>query len=269
MTMTSLQFPRLRFAIAVSPHRLLAWVLLAPLCIALPAFGATVDETRCGVLYLPGQYGPFDYRVATQEQKSLVEGAHFTPDVEQLIKGSTSTTAGGDLDYTLRAFPNHPRALKSMMDLGVREKTPRPRGSRWTVDCYFNRALRLTPDDPMVRMVLGIYLLRNGEKKGAVEQLEIARTIGASSANFHYNLGLAYFQVQDYEKARTQAYKARELGYELQGLKNMLVRAGQWREKPPESTPPPAPDAPAGSDAAKADAPKPDAATGETVLPKN
>ncbi len=70
----------------------------------------------------------------------------------------------------------------------------------------------------------------------------MARSIGADSGNFNYNLGLAYFQVQDYEKARLQAYKARELGYDLEGLKNLLTRAGQWREKEPVGAPPTAPD---------------------------
>ena len=30
-------------------------------------------------------------------------GAHFTPEVESLIRGHTTTTPGGDIDYTLRA----------------------------------------------------------------------------------------------------------------------------------------------------------------------
>jgi TPR repeat protein len=88
-------------------------------------------------------------------------------------------------------------------------------------------------------MVYGIFLLRSGDKKGAVEQLEVARSSGLSSGNFQYNLGLAYFQVQDYEKAREQAYKAREMGYDLGGLKNLLTRAGQWKDPPakvPEAT---------------------------------
>ena len=55
----------------------------------------------------------------------------------------------------------------------------------------------------------------------------MARTLGLSSGNFNYNLGLAYFQAQEYDKARLQAYKARELGYELDGLKNLLTQGRQ------------------------------------------
>src|SRR5262245_56299958 len=56
--------------------------------------------------------GPADYRIASDYLIRLVENAHFTPDVEMLNRGKSSTV-GGDLAYTLRVFPNHPRALKA------------------------------------------------------------------------------------------------------------------------------------------------------------
>ena len=215
---------------------LLVFITLASVGAATSSVAATIDEIRCGPLEILGIYGPFDYRTATALQKHLVESGHFTPDVESLIRGNGVVTPGADIAYTLRAFPNHPRALKAMMELGFKEKTDKPYNVKWPVDCWFNRALRYAPDDPQVRMVYAIYLMRIGKKKLAVEQLETASTMGASSANYHYNLGLAYFQVQEYEKARTQAYKAKELGYELEGLKNLLTRAGQWREKEPAAS---------------------------------
>src|SRR5262245_47118985 len=49
-------------------------------------------------------YGPFDYRTATDQQKKTVESYHFTTSVETLKAGTTSAL-GGDIDYTLRAFP--------------------------------------------------------------------------------------------------------------------------------------------------------------------
>ena len=61
-------------------------------------------------LDLHNAFGPFDYRTATKDKLKLVESYHFTPKVESLI-GGQSGTLGADIDYTLRAFPNHPRAL--------------------------------------------------------------------------------------------------------------------------------------------------------------
>jgi hypothetical protein len=108
-------------------------------------------------------------------------------------------------------------------------------------------------------MVYGLFLLKSGDKKAAVEQLEIARDGGLSGGNFSYNLGLAYFQAQEYEKAREQAYKAKEMGFQLDGLKNLLTKAGQWREPPPSA--PAQPEA----DAQKANEPT----AQQTAAPKN
>jgi tetratricopeptide (TPR) repeat protein len=252
MTMNFPSLPWLDYRFATKVR----WLLLS---ILLPAMGTTsmadaqeLDELRCGPLRPPGQYGPYDYRTATVEQKSLVEGAHFSKQNELLIKGTSQERPGPDIDYTLRAFPNHPRALKSVMDLAFREKTNKPFGTRYITECWFNRALRFTPDDPQVHLIYGIFLLKSGKNKEAVEQLETARSLGLDSANFQYNLGLVYFQAHEYDKARAQAYKAKELGYELEGLKNLLTRAGQWREKAADGTSPKA----TASPAAKSPAPK-------------
>src|SRR6202000_1946248 len=67
----------------------------------------------CGSLH--SSYGPFDYRDpgARGEALHLVEIAHFTNDVAELRRGNTSTVIA-DIDYTLRVFPHHARALASM-----------------------------------------------------------------------------------------------------------------------------------------------------------
>ena len=44
--------------------------------------------------------GPADYRVASESLILLVENAHFTPEVERLTRGKSSTI-GADLAYTL------------------------------------------------------------------------------------------------------------------------------------------------------------------------
>lgn len=193
----------------------------------LSAAGAQ-DPTLCGPI-ATGGVGPYDYRTATAQQKQLVEGAHFTRDIETLKRGRTGTV-GAEIDYTLRAFPNHPRALMAMMRLGQREKTERPGGTLFPVGCYFERAVRFQPEDPTARLLRGIYLLRTGQRQGAIEELEIARERAGDDANVHYNLGLAYFDVKDYDKALEHARKAYALGFPLDGLKNKLKGAGKWQD---------------------------------------
>lgn len=184
-------------------------------------------ESTCGPLYGMG-IGPLDYQSAPgTDVLKLVESAHFTPGVESLTKGSTGTF-GGDLDYTLRAYPNHYRALATMSRLQFKEKKPQPNGARWPVACYFERATRWRPNDANVRLVYGIHLFKDGFRKEAVEQLEMAVSLGLDTGNVHYNLGLALLETGDFEGAIRHAVRAYRLGFSLPALKTKLQKAGKW-----------------------------------------
>ncbi len=179
---------------------------------------------ECGEL--ANAYGPFDYRTG-RAKLAIVEGAHFTPDVEAL-RQSVTGRLGGDIDYTLRASPNHHRALIAMANLARQLNKEQPPGAKYTVPCYFDRAIRFAGDDPVVRLIYGTYLSRSDKKQEAIKQLELALALEEANANAHYNLGLVYFDLKDYPKARLHAQRAYELGFTLPGLRKMLVNAGQW-----------------------------------------
>ncbi|MDP2171364.1 MAG: tetratricopeptide repeat protein [Rhodocyclaceae bacterium] len=203
-------------------------------CIVI--FGMTISSTavaqgNCG--NLNEGYGPFDYRTQKHELK-IVEGAHFLPFVENLSRGNTSTTPGGDIDYTLRASPNHHRALLAMMKLSSKEKRDKPIGARYTIACWLDRAERFAPDDAMVKTIYGTFLLQKGKADEGVKKLEEALVMAGDNANIHYNLGLAYVDLKDYDKALASAHKAYQLGFPLPGLRNKLERVGQWRDLPPK-----------------------------------
>ncbi len=184
----------------------------------------------CGELRRANQYGPYDYTNVEHRTNKLpiVEVAHFTKDVERLISGNTSTSVGGDIDYTLRAFPNHHRALIAMSKLAIRDKTHKPRGARYTALCYFDRAVRFKPNDPIVYTVFANHLLKIGKVKLAQQKLEVAEKLDPENANIKYNLGLLYFKTKKYDKAMSYAKEAYALGFPLPGLRNKLKRAGKW-----------------------------------------
>jgi tetratricopeptide (TPR) repeat protein len=193
-----------------------------------PAMAAHTSQQAWDCGDLANGYGPFDYRKATLEQKKLVEGAHFTAGVESLLQGHRGKI-GADIDYTLRAFPNHPRALMAMVRLSEKEKRVQPDGARYTVDCYFDRAMRFAHDDPHVRLIYGIYLLRRNNPQGALRQFEEAKTLGLEDPNLDYNLGLAYFELGDYAKSLDHAKRAYALGFPLTGLREKLQAKGYWK----------------------------------------
>lgn len=208
-------------------------VLLLAVLAGGPAFAQT-EAVGCGSL--ENGYGPYDYRT-DHSKLTIVTGAHFTAPVEALIRGNTATRPGGDIDYTLRAIPNHHRALLSMIKLGEKEKTAKPSGSRYSVQCWLERAVSFRPDDAIVRMIYSGFLSSKGNVKDANNQLEFASTYAKDNAFTHYNIGLHYFDLKNYDRALIQAHKAIELGFTHSDLRNQLTAAGKWKE--PETAPVP------------------------------
>lgn len=193
---------------------------------------AQQGDSSCGNPFVNG-FGPLDYRVEQGQNRKIVEDYHFTPRVESLISGTTSSL-GADIDYTLRAFPNHHRALISMMNLGFRLKSPTPPGAQFSIECYFRRALQFRPDDTIARTIYAKYLASSGRKPEAIRQLETVVQEAKENAFSQYNAGLIYFEMGEFDKALLQAHRALSLGFDRQGgLKQQLQAAGKWVDAPP------------------------------------
>ena len=233
------------------------------LCVLLMSHGTYTlgqvvsgEDSTCGPLRPPGQYGPYDFR-KDRDKISVVVDNHFQPMVEHLISGQTSMYVGGDIDFTLRAIPNHPNALMSMMLLGEKEKTTAPRGSRYSVECWFERAIRFRPDDNVVRMIYTNFLTKKKRKPEAMQQLDIVLTTAKDNALTYNNVGLLYFDLGEYQKALVQAHKAIELGLNRPDLPRQLQSVGKWSDpvaetsEIPSNIPSPKLEAPAASETLK------------------
>ncbi|MBU3910160.1 MAG: tetratricopeptide repeat protein [Gammaproteobacteria bacterium] len=203
----------------------------------------------CGSLQ--NAYGPFDYWV-DKNMLGVVEDHHFTPEVESLVRGK-SGYIGGDIDYTLRAFPNHPRALLAMVRLGEKIRSERPGGANYSVRCYLDRAIRFRPNDSMARMIYSFYLVKRKKNAEALEHLEVATQHATESGNLHYNLGLVYIDLGKYDRALQHAQEAYRLGFNLPGLRAKLEKAGKWQDPPAAKT---EPDKEQGAESAAGDLPQ-------------
>ena len=137
---------------------------------------------------------------------------------------------GGDLAYTLNAIPNHPRALRTTIEYFKRNPMEARLETGMSIDCWMDRAIAYRPDDPLVRILYADELLKNGKRNDAVSQLQAAEQNANDSATIHYNLGLLYLDLKDYDRSVEHARKAYALGAPLAGLKNKLAQAGKWRE---------------------------------------
>lgn len=182
------------------------------------------DLVDCGSL--DNAYGPFDYRNAQYrtEKIPIVEQHHFNSDVESLRRGQSGTIIG-DLHYTLRAVPNHHRALASVaryqLGGGSTEKY-------YTAECYFDRALRFAPDDGAVYLIFGTFLHRKKNFEAARSRYQEAIALMPDSSEAHYNLALLWLDLDEVEKAKQEAIAAYRLGHPMPGLKNKLRRRGAW-----------------------------------------
>jgi tetratricopeptide (TPR) repeat protein len=187
------------------------------------------EDSRCGPLRPPGQYGPLDFRT-DRDKIGVVVNNHFLPEVENLLRGHSSITPGGDIDFTLRAIPNHPNALMSMMLLGEKEKSDQPVGSRYTVECWFERAIRFRPDDYVARMIYTSFLTKKNRKADALRQLDVILANAKDNPFTYNNVGLLYFDLGEYPQALAQAHKSIELGLDRPALRDKLTAVGKWAE---------------------------------------
>lgn len=218
-----------------------ATILLAglPIFFSLSSTAAAQpNSAACGSID-NGSNGPFDYRTDRGHRLKAVESFHFTPNVESLISGN-SAPVGSELSFTLRAFPNHHRALMAMVKLGEKFKTPQPPGATYSVECWFNRALRFRPDDSTVRMIYATFLAKYGRGPETLKQLEAATEAAGDNAFTHYNIGLIYFDIKNYDQALAQAHKAYGMGFSQVALRERLKSVGKWREPEVQAAKPPA-----------------------------
>src|SRR5207237_522134 len=205
-------------------------LLLLGLIFLIPASALAQDDRACPDILKAGQFGPFDYQqpVKYAKELSVVERVHFTPEVETLKHGAAGSLAA-DLNYTIRAFPNHHRALDSISRLSIKLNRLLIPAMQCSADGYFERAIRFAPADPWVHAAYGVHLYRWKKLPQAEDELLKADKLVPNEGNIEYNLGLLYVDLKQWDKAMAYAEKAYAHGYRLPGLKNMLVSAGKWR----------------------------------------
>lgn len=225
----------------------------AALLAAAPAYSAPAPNGKnyCGEL--KNAMGPYDYRVAPPGVLAAVEGGHFGAEVEAGVRGQTGSGIGPDLDYTLRALPNHHRALQTVLRFALRNKKQYLSGGKRPLECYFERAIRFQPDDGIAHGIYAAYLYGTGRTDAALESYLRAVELMPADASLNYNVGLLYLNRKNYERANHYAQRAYAQGIPLPGLKDKLLQAGKWDS---DAAPLPEP-APAGAAAPEPAVPPP------------
>ena len=203
-----------------------------------PWVGASLAGVRCSG---SGQgFGPFDYTSRGGENAKnleIVEAHHFTPAVENLVGGADSGGIVGDLDYTLRAWPNHHRALLSLIKYQInmdskanidskaaKSKLPTP------PECYLQRAIQYSPSDIVPYSLYGYFLRKIGHIEDAVKFYEKAMALDPENEKVAYSYSLVLIDLKHYDEAVKFAKIAYHHGKAPKGLKEMLIKLGVWKD---------------------------------------
>jgi Flp pilus assembly protein TadD len=198
--------------------------VLAVVATALSTFARAQEVQGCG--NLRNAFGPFDFRdaVAKRDALPMVEAYHFTREVESLQQGKSGYVMG-DIDYTLRAFPNHPRALNAMSRYALGGGKTWPNVDVQSADCYFMRAIAFQPEDPVPHLLFGNYLQKRNKRDDARAQYEEALRLAPQSPDVNYNAGLYFLSIGELDRAKALAKVAYDDGYPLPGLRTKIEAA--------------------------------------------
>jgi tetratricopeptide (TPR) repeat protein len=191
-----------------------------------PFVGVNIHGSQCKGSMIP--YGPYDYLEWRDYKKQLfiVEEYHLTPEILNLQQ-ATTTSAIKDIQYTLMAWPNHPKALWAAYRYrrlhpgdwkqGVYTATP--------VECHLQRAMKFSPRDPIPYAMHGLVMHEFGHYKEAVKSYRAAHKLNPNDLISEYNMGLSLVKLGRYDEADELVEKIYSTDFPLQGLKNMLARA--------------------------------------------
>ncbi len=238
-----------------SIHATTAFVCMLALCSLSPVLlawkgdslspwvGTTIYGKECTGAQVP--FGPFDYmqRASLQGQLEVVEESHFSEGVESLHQGQT-TTALGDLHYTLSAWPNHHRALNSVLKYRLQNMAEWPEDAREPpAECYLQRAINFSPNDAKPYMMYALLMHKAAQYDKALTAYQSAIRLLPNDVVTQYNMGLTLVELKKYEEAKTVAEKVYAAGFPLPGLKKKLIAAGYWKNAAQVAEPKVAPQA--------------------------
>lgn len=193
-------------------------------------------------------FGPYDYLLATSKnntayyQKSRIweiDRIHYEKGMNlwknKGLHASSINYIWNEFDYTLRAFPNHTKALHSIIKLELErlatnkiKEQRKFRGLKTPPECYLQRAMHFRPKQQLLPLLYGLYLHKLKRYEQAETQYKKAISLNINNAETHYNLGLLSISLKKYDQAKTHAKKAYALGYPLLGLKKKLIKVNHW-----------------------------------------
>lgn len=194
-----------------------------------------VDELSEAWILKKAVKPPQDYFTTSKDDHylHLVEYRHLNLTSKTLwpfIKAGEYYLAISDLFFVLRAFPNHPKALKLMGRLSTLLKHP------WIALPWYEKALKLFPQHAYTHAQYGNYMAENSEDdidmiKMGISKLKKALEMDPKLGKAYAWLANAYYKAGKSELALQAAKKAKVLGYKGKILDEIQKNNIQKKDK--------------------------------------
>ncbi|MDD5276200.1 MAG: hypothetical protein PHR16_08965 [Methylovulum sp.] len=164
----------------------------------------------------------------------IVEEYHFSPALQRLLPESAGGIDIGGLHYTLRAFPNHHKALNAVMYYQLINdheiKLKKAGALTVPVECYMKRAIHFSPHDIVSYMLYASYLKKVNHFEEANNIYKQALKVAPTDLRVRYSYGLFLMGIKKYTEALAQAEIIYKKNYPKQKLKQDLIAIGQWEK---------------------------------------
>jgi tetratricopeptide (TPR) repeat protein len=225
-----------------------------------PKSTAIYGSAEDGPDNVDGQFGPYDYyRPPSQPPAAiaLVERAHLGYVVAEQLFKKDYCGYYLNLDYTLRALPNHPKALTMMAKYLESHATCPPsrkdevttaaavialESGTWQerdMTYYFETAINFMTEDTRViprhaetHVLYGDWLRKSGNYEKAQKQYETAISLKPGFTDAYYGMGMMYLDQKNTAKAAEYAKQAYSTGKPPPELRDRLVASGVWQAPP-------------------------------------
>lgn len=149
---------------------------------------------------------------------------HLAPGIEQTRLGQY-TGALAHFEFILRYYSNQPQTLIALSELCDKWKSP---VCDQAADRWFRKAIDRNPGASQSYVVMAMHLHRKNKLDEAVKYYKQAIDLAPNSINAHYNLGLAYTDLKQFELANQHAQVAYSRGVTLPALRTRLQKVGKW-----------------------------------------
>lgn len=140
-------------------------------------------------------------------QQLNINNAHHTDMVLERLRQGNNSLAMEEAKFTLRYWPNHPRALILMEVIARATRAPS------LPIPYYEKAVRQYPQYAVTHAQYGHYLVEIESVDEGIMQLQQAVEIDPMLGAAHAWLAEAYLKAGKRKLARKSAEQARELGY--------------------------------------------------------